>query len=131
MSISKVFIVLIWCLVGVLFVVDVQARQDLDNDFLWQAAIAKTSFMTNIHKDRESRRIVAGWTEIDGKLYELNVRIMGKELLLENVKARVRERLRSGQGWGIPQVNKELTLATEAAIFERARVLYDNSLNLN
>lgn len=100
-----------------------------DYDFMWQAALTKTSFMTNINTDKESGRIVAGWTEIDGKLYELNVRIMGKELLRENVRARIRERLPSGQGWGVPQVNVELTQATEAAIYDRARVLYDNSLN--
>ena len=100
-----------------------------DNDVMWQAAIAKTSFMTNISADRESGRIVAGWTEIGGKLYELNVRIMGEELLRENVKARIRERLPSGQGWGAPQVNVELTQATEAAIYDRARALYDNGLN--
>lgn len=99
------------------------------NDYMWQAAIAKTSFMTNISVDKESGRIVAGWTEIGGKLYELNVRIMGEELLRENVKARVRERLPSGQGWGAPQVNIELTQATEAAIYDRARALYDNGLN--
>ena len=99
------------------------------DDFIWQAALAKTSFMTNIKADKESGKIVAGWTEIGGKLYELNVRIMGRELLRENVKARIRERLPSGQGWGAPQINAELTQATEAAIYDRARVLYDNSLN--
>ena len=55
------------------------------DDFIWQAALAKTSFMTNINADKESGKIVAGWTEIGGKLYELNVRIMGRELLRENV----------------------------------------------
>ena len=110
---------------------EIKLNQDVDSDFLWNAAIAKTSFMTNINADRESGRIVAGWTEIDNKLYELNVRILGKELKPDNVKVRIRERLRSGQGWSAPQVNMELTSATEAAIFDRARVLYNNSLNMN
>lgn len=110
---------------------EIKLNQDVDSDFLWNAAIAKTSFMTNINVDRESGRIVAGWTEIDNKLYELNVRILGKELKPDNVKVRIRERLRSGQGWSAPQVNMELTSATEAAIFDRARVLYNNSLNMN
>ena len=110
---------------------EIKLNQDVDSNFLWNAAIAKTSFMTNINADRESGRIVAGWTEIDNKLYELNVRILGKELKPDNVKVRIRERLRSGQGWSAPQVNMELTSATEAAIFDRARVLYNNSLNMN
>lgn len=110
---------------------EIKLNQDVDSDFLWNAAIAKTSFMTNINADKESGRIVAGWTEIDNKLYELNVRILGKELKPDNVKVRIRERLRSGQGWSAPQVNMELTSATEAAIFDRARVLYNNSLNMN
>ncbi|MBE6448481.1 MAG: DUF3576 domain-containing protein [Alphaproteobacteria bacterium] len=107
-----------------------QPEKIVSDNFLWQSAVEKTAFMTNVNANEESGRIVAGWSKIDDKLYEVNVLVLDSVLRSDNIKARVRRRTWNGSGWSEPQEIDELSRAMETAVLNRARVLYRKSMNL-
>lgn len=100
------------------------------NPFLWQAALDKLAFMQDIEENRKDGTITTGWTVVDGASYRVEVRVLSDKLRSDCLKVRVEKRLRSGQGWQPETASAFLQRQTEDAIFDRARILYRDSLNL-
>ena len=103
--------------------------RQLPNRFLWQACLDKLKFMDGLNADQESGVVSSEWTSLGEAEYKVEILIEGNELRSDNLDVKVFERLRGRQKTN-DCINEKLTAKTETAIFNKARELYRESLNL-
>lgn len=103
------------------------------NPFLWQAATDQLAFMNSLEEDKSKGTISKEWTTAEGNKkiqYTVGVRILSEKLRSDCLEVVVAKRLWNGQKWVDQPENSELDRKVEESILNRARVLYQKSLNL-
>lgn len=104
------------------------------NPFLWQASLDKLSFMPLQTSDVKSGMIVSEWYTVSGKpteKFKLQVRVVSNELRADCLKVKgYTKQLVQGK-WQENPMKKSMLNAIELSILERARVLYQQSLDNN
>lgn len=102
------------------------------NPFLWQAALDKVGFMPLAFKNAKSGKIVSGWYLVSGyptEKFKLEIRVVSNELRSDCLKVTgYAERLEQGR-WQQEPMKKSMVNAIELSILERARVIYQQSLD--
>lgn len=101
------------------------------NNFLWQAAMDKVSFMPVEQSDAKSGVIITSWTGLDGypnQKFKLEIKIVSTELRSDCLKVSGFTRTRDGTNWMETPMNETMISAIEQSILERSRVLYRRSL---
>lgn len=101
------------------------------NPFLWQASLDKLSFMPLQTSDVKSGMIVSEWYAVSGRpaeKFKLQVRVVSNELRADCLKVNgYTKQLVQGK-WQENPMKKSMLNAIELSILERARVLYQQSL---
>lgn len=104
------------------------------NPFLWQASLDKLSFMPLQTSDVKSGMIVSEWYTVSGRpteKFKLQVRVVSNELRADCLKVNgYTKQLVQGK-WQENPMKKSMLNAIELSILERARVLYQQSLDNN
>ena len=99
------------------------------NRFLWQAALEKIAFLQGVDENKAIGEISSSWTKLDGASdieYRVEVKILGAKLQSNCLEVKVYRRLRGGK----EEYSKVLSQKTESEIFDKAKVLYRKSINL-
>lgn len=104
------------------------------NPYLWQAALDKLSFMPLAAKDVARGTIVTGWYGEQGnsqEKFKLEVRVISNELRSDCLKVYGFKKQYENGKWVESPLNRTMIQAIELSILERARVLYQQSLENN
>ncbi len=99
------------------------------NRFLWQAAQEKLAFLQGVEENKAVGEISSVWTKLDIESaveFRVDVKILGTNLQSNCLEVKVYRRLRNGK----EEYRKVLSKKTEGEIFDKAKVLYRKSINL-
>lgn len=102
------------------------------NQYLWQAALDKLAFMPLQLKDMKEGRIVTDWYSVagyNGEKFKLDIRIMSEHLRTDCLKVEGYSRKNVNGKWEDMPMNLSLLSAIKISILEKARILYQKSLN--
>lgn len=102
------------------------------NEFLWRAALDKTKFMPLSVKDAKSGRIVTGWYQVAGQpaeRFKLEIRVLSEKLRADCLKVSGTVEKTVNGKWSGEPMKRSMLNAIELSILERARVLYQQSLD--
>lgn len=101
------------------------------NPYLWQAALAKLSFMPLASVDAVGGVIVTDWAAMDGipdEQFKITVNILSQNLRADCLKVAVFKRVLQNGTWVNETADKRLAGEIEQAILTQARRLYRRDL---
>lgn len=102
------------------------------NEFLWRAALDKTKFMPLPVKDAKNGRIVTGWYSAGGEAserFKLEIRVLSEKLRADCLKVSGTVEKKTDGKWAEEPMKRSMINAIELSILEKARVLYQQSLD--
>lgn len=101
------------------------------NEFLWQAAKDKLSFMTIVKENRETGVLETGWSrssKVTDEEFRIEAKVLSTELRSDCLQVKVYRRVLRDGNWVEAPENYQLNQEVETAILNKARILYRQSL---